>query len=98
MAAVSLASQGEGHYALSGELSFDTVAGLLNSSRGLFDAEKKISIDLSGVTHSDSAGLALLIEWLRTAKRHSGHLQYHALPPQLKALASISEVDELLTA
>ena len=67
------------------------------SSYEVFAGESDIEVDLSGVTHADSAGLSLLIEWLRLAKLQGKQLHYVALPVQLSALASISEVDGLLS-
>lgn len=93
-----LAQQGEGRYAVSGELSFATVTDLLLQSRSLFAGESNFEVDLSGVTHADSAGLSLLIEWLRQAKLQGRQLRYMALPTQLNSLASISEVEDLLAA
>ena len=55
-------------------------------------------IDLAGVSDSDSAGLALLIEWLSVAKSESRGLRYENIPAQLQQLARLSEVEELLTA
>lgn len=95
--AAKLEQQGEGRYGVSGELSFATVTDLLLQSRSLFAGESDIEVDLSGVTHADSAGLSLLIEWLRQAKLQGKQLHYLALPVQLSALASISEVEGLLS-
>jgi ABC-type transporter Mla MlaB component len=53
-------------------------------------------IDLSGVTSSDSAGLALLIEWLSVAREAGRSLRYENVSAQIKQLAVLSEVDELL--
>lgn len=53
-------------------------------------------IDCSGVTHADSAGLAVLIAWLGMAKRAGRRLRYTHLPQGLTALASISDLAELL--
>jgi len=53
-------------------------------------------IDLSGVTRSNSAGLALLIEWLATARR-SGHVvTFHHIPDALRQLAGVCQVDGLI--
>ncbi len=87
-----------GRYSVSGELSFATVTDLLRQSRSLFAGESSMELDLSGVTHADSAGLSLLIEWLRQARLQGRQLRYVALPAQLKALAAISEVEGLLAA
>jgi phospholipid transport system transporter-binding protein len=54
-------------------------------------------IDCAGISASDSAGLAVLIEWLGTARRRGQTLRFARLPQGLAALARISEVDELLT-
>jgi phospholipid transport system transporter-binding protein len=53
-------------------------------------------IDLAGVTASDSAGLALLIEWLSVAKSAGRSLRFENIPSQLQQLARLSEVEELL--
>ena len=55
-----------------------------------------VEIDCRGVTHSDSAGLAVLLEWLGMAKRAGRSLRYAQLPAGLLALARISEADQLL--
>jgi phospholipid transport system transporter-binding protein len=55
-----------------------------------------LQVDCSGVTAADSAGLAVLLDWLGAAKRAGRTLRYTHLPPGLLALARISEVDELL--
>ena len=96
MSAATIQPQGAGRYALSGKLDFATVTSLLAQGRALLMSEAGIEMDLSGVTHADSAGLALLIEWLRQAKLQSRQLRYLNLPAQLQSLASISDVDDLL--
>lgn len=96
MATATLTQQSPGHYAVQGELSFATVTGLLLQSRSLFAAEPVLDIDLLGVTHADSAGLSLLVEWIREARLRSCKLGYRSLPAQLAALAGISEVEGLL--
>lgn len=98
MATAKLVSLEAGRYSVNGELSFATVTDLLLQSRSLFAGESSIEVDLTGVTHVDSAGLSLLIEWLRQAHLQGRQLRYVALPAQLNALASISEVEGLLAA
>ena len=56
----------------------------------------KLEIDCRGITSSDSAGLAVLLEWLTVAKRAGRSLRYAQLPQELAALARISEVEDLL--
>jgi phospholipid transport system transporter-binding protein len=95
---VQLETIGQGRYRVTGELSFATVGALLRESGDAFDSASAVDIDLSGVKHSDSAGLALLIEWLRLAKLAGKKLSYSNLPPQLLAIAQMSDVDDLLVA
>lgn len=59
-------------------------------------SEPQIEIDLSGITASDSAGMTVLLDWLAFAKRSSRSLHFESLPPQVQALARISDVLELI--
>ena len=59
-------------------------------------AGAKLEIDCHGITLSDSAGLAVLLEWLGVARRAGRSLRYTKLPEGLAALAHISDVQELL--
>ena len=77
--------------ALSGELSFATVQAFLNRQT----AADGMTLDLSGVTRVDSAGLALLLEWTRAAKTRSG-LSIKNPPAQLRELAEFFGLSELL--
>src|SRR5690606_27697512 len=64
-----LESLGEGRFRVSGTLDARTVGRLLEEGAASFDNGASVEVDLGGVTESDSAGLALLIEWLRAARR-----------------------------
>jgi len=82
----------------SGSLEFATVAHLLPLGTAAIQEGRASVIDLGGVTSSDSAGLALLIEWLSVAKAAGRTLRYENIPGQVHQLARLSEVDDLLTA
>jgi len=85
------------HFAVVGELGFETVRGLLASSGAQFaGAGQQFDVDLSGITQSDSAGLALLIEWLKLAIRSGKTVRFTRVPAQLRSLAQISEIDGFL--
>jgi len=85
-----------GQFELSGVLGFDTVVSLLQRGRELFGGAQAATVNLASVTHADSAGLALLLEWLREARQKGRVLTYKGMPSQLHSLASISEVAEWL--
>jgi len=86
-----------GRYSVSGKLVFATASKLLVASRALFEQELPSEIDLSGVTSGDSAGLALLIEWMGFAHKRGGSVHFVGTPAQLTALAKISELDQVLS-
>ena len=89
-------SLGSGRFRVTGVLDAATVTDLLKQSPARFSGLHSIEIDLAGVAESDSAGLALLIEWLRVARRNGQQLKFLDIPSQIAALANISEVGELL--
>lgn len=86
---------GGGRYALKGDVGFETVTDLLERSRDPFSREQRIELDFSGVTSSDSAALALLIEWIRMARARGIQIAFTRLPGQLLALAGISDLDDV---
>lgn len=92
-----LEALGEGRFRLEGVLDARTVGQLLIQGNEQFARLSGAQVDLAGVTATDSAGLALLIEWLRGARRRGQTLQFIKLPEQLSALARISEVESLLS-
>jgi phospholipid transport system transporter-binding protein len=80
-----------------GSLEFSTVTRLLPQGAAAIKNGQAAVIDLSGVTGSDSSGLALLVEWLSAAKEAGRSLRYENVPTQLQQLALLSDVEELLT-
>ena len=93
-----LEALGNERYRVSGVLDAVTTPKLLEESATKFSEQSgaDIFVDLEGVTESDSAGLALVIEWLRLARQRGQRMNFTHLPKQLLALARISEVEELI--
>jgi len=86
-----------GRLRVSGELTFGTVAAVLRESAGLFQNDTTaFEMDLSGVRHADSAGLALLIHWLREARRNGREIVFRHLPEQMLAIARVSDLQDIL--
>jgi phospholipid transport system transporter-binding protein len=83
---------------VNGVLHFTTVTALLRSGSEAIANGRAAVIDLAGVKDSDSSGLALLIEWLSIARAERKSLRYENIPVQLRQLARLSDVEELLTA
>ncbi len=88
---------GDGGCRVEGELTFDTVTSVLMQSEPAFrSGEGELAIDLSGVTRADSAGLALLMEWIRRAKGAKREVRFRQIPEQMLAIARTSDMDSLL--
>lgn len=95
----SFTALGEGRFALRGTLGFSTAGAVLKCSERLFaGVSGPLEIDLSGVSQTDSAGLALLIEWLSRAARAPRTMKFLNVPEQLQAIARISELENLIVA
>jgi phospholipid transport system transporter-binding protein len=87
---------GHGSWKLAGELSFSTVPALSNTLDIKSADRPRISIDLAGVTRSDSAGLALLIEWLRESERLGKSITFLNMPAQMQSIARVCGLDGIL--
>lgn len=81
---------------VSGILNFSLVVDLLKSSRPYFSGEKNITFDLGGVEKTDSAGLALLVEWMLMAEKAGQKIAFQHLPKQMLDIARVSGLDEIL--
>lgn len=96
MAAFSLTSTGPGRLAARGELGFETAARALRDGTAMIAGQGEQVVDLAGITEADSAGLAVLVEWLAAARARGAGLRYENVPGQLLAIARISDLDGLL--
>ena len=83
--------------ALSGELSFARVREVRDAAEPqVASGSGPVELDLSGVTRVDSAGLALLLELARAAKRAGRELRCTRAPEQLRKLADFFGLTPLL--
>jgi phospholipid transport system transporter-binding protein len=97
MSKFELKDLGDGRFSLSGEMSFDTAERILKESGDLFEEHTQLEIDLSGVTDSDSAGLALLLEWVTWANHTVREIRFTGMPERVLAIARTTEVERLLS-
>ncbi len=91
----SLVRRGSNLY-LSGELGFATAAGLLRDMSPLVTPGDALVLDLQGVTRTDSAGLALLLQWIEDCRRRGIDLRYRHVPESLINIARFSNCLDLL--
>jgi phospholipid transport system transporter-binding protein len=93
MIPISLTLKSDELVLLSGDLTFATIN---KKTVRMIDFKKithEVVIDLAEVSNSDSAGLALLIEWLKIAKTGHAQLRFKNVPIQLLTLAKLSGFD-----
>lgn len=87
-----------GRFAARGALNFANAR--MARSEGLHalktSSARDLEVDCSGITHSDSAGLAVLLDWMAIMKKEGRPLCFANLPSSLLAVARISGVDEML--
>ncbi len=80
---------------LQGPVTISNAAAVLEEGNRLFAGER-VSVDLSGVTEVDSAAVSLLLEWRRAAQRNNRRIEFTNIPRNLKSLAALYGVSELL--
>ena len=79
-----------------GELDFLTATDALRAGIDQIGRDGEQVVDLSGVTAGDSAGVAVLVEWISIAAAAGMGLRYENVPPQMLAIARISDLEDLL--
>ena len=89
--AVSIVNQ-NGRLIVSGDLNFLTVPIVWEHSLPLLSTSQELNFDLEKITFSNSAALALLIEWIKYAKKNQKKIQFHHIPPQLTSIINAAGV------
>ena len=82
---------------VSGALTLANVAAVLRDGNAAI-GEGVRTVDLAEVGELDSSALALLLAWLREARRHNRSLEFANLPEGLTTIARLYGVAELLPA
>lgn len=94
MTTLSIVDQGAGRFMVDGDLTFATINKQTVKSFAFLTATKLITIDLAGVANIDSAGLALVIEWIKYTRQHRTQIVFKNIPEQLLNLAKLSGFDK----
>ena len=82
---------------VSGALTLANVAAVLREGNAAIGGGVR-TVDLAEVGELDSSALALLLAWLREARRHNRSLAFANLPQGLTTIARLYGVAELLPA
>jgi phospholipid transport system transporter-binding protein len=87
---------GARRFRIVGTMDFAGVPALYRRGLELFASCDRVALDLSEISRSDSAGLALLLEWQRHARQAGQTLTIDSIPESLRNLARISELETFL--
>ncbi len=85
--------QNDQNFFIEGHLTITSLNKKKIASINLLNINNNITIDLAKVSSSDSAGLAVLIEWIKQSKHANFKLLFKNTPHQLLTLAKLSGVD-----
>ena len=87
-----------GRFAARGALTFANARAARNEGLHALctSSARDLEMDCAGIAHSDSAGLAVLLDWMAIMKKEGRPLCFANLPSGLLAVARISGVEELL--
>ena len=96
MSEAQIKSLGDGRMQLSGVLDLDSVPELLSAIEALNYDAAAVTVDLRGVERSDSAGVALLIAWMRNARQAQRDIRFLNMPSQMLNIARVSGLDAIL--
>ncbi len=80
-----------------GALTLASVAAVLREGSAVIGQGVR-TVDLAEVGELDSSALALLLAWMREAKKHNRELQFANLPQGLTTIARLYGVADLLPA
>ena len=69
---------------------------VLRASQNMFTGQSDVEVDLSAVEKTDSAGLALLLEWISLARQSGTDIRFSGIPEKIHAIAQTAEIEELL--
>ena len=77
-------------------MTFETAPGLMEQSKRWFsDDMSQIIVDLSGAGRTDSAGIALLLEWIETSRKQNLQLKFTNLPSQMREFIEANDLSKL---
>ena len=95
MNSVSLDATGSNHWTFKGELDFSTVPDAWKLLHPLLRGGDSVTLSLAGVSRSNSAALALLLQAVDVARQSGARLRLEDLPEELASLAHMSNLDLL---
>ncbi|NIR28631.1 MAG: STAS domain-containing protein [Gammaproteobacteria bacterium] len=96
MTETTLRASADGVFVVCGPLTFDSTPALWQEGARVLEGVNALVLDLQDVTRTDSAGLALLVAWMREARRRGVDIRFRHIPEQLMAIARTCNLQKLL--
>jgi phospholipid transport system transporter-binding protein len=96
---LSLKQQSSTAWSLHGDVNVNTITAIIAPGCEMINSAptgETLHLDLSGVTQADSASVALLIDWLRLAKKQGKTLHFANLPEKMKDIIKVSNLEGIL--
>ena len=81
---------------VSGDLNFATVVSLWVQSLTKLQSLADLTFDMAKVHTCNSAGLALMLEWVKYAKRANKKIQFKNIPANLASIIKVAGVNNIL--
>ena len=94
MSQLNIIKENARYFVIDGDLTFATIDKQTLKSFSFLKAAQEITIDLGRVSNTDSAGLALMIEWIKYSRQNRTQLSFKNIPAQLLNLAKLSGFDQ----
>lgn len=96
---LALKKQSDTQWQLQGDVNVDTIKPIIDQGYQMINAVPKgqtLTLDLSGVKQADSASVALLLDWMRYAKKNKKTLSFSEFPRKMKDIIKVSNLEEIL--
>jgi phospholipid transport system transporter-binding protein len=96
---LALTQQTPTAWELHGDVNVNTITAIMIPGYQMIDAVpagQSLTLNLAGVTQADSASVALLIDWLRHAKKQGKTLTFSDLPTKMKDIIKVSNLEGIL--
>lgn len=84
----------DGVFYLTGDVRFSNAMSLYSASLSQLNTCQELKFDFSKLTSSDSAGIALLMEWVKFAKKSGKAIRFHHLPHHLQSIIHAARLDQ----
>lgn len=95
---ISVSLGTDGQVTLEGLLTFESVPRVWQETQSFLSQSSQalLQLDLGGVSRSDSAGIAFLIECLRFSRQLDKKINYKNVPEQMLAIVRVCDLEQIL--